>query len=106
MYTPIELDKVRNFRYGMRALSLVERKFGRNISKIDFKNLTIKEIMTLLWAGLMHEDRDLTPESLMDILDDNNVKLDTVIKTMGKALQDAFGEGEETEQKKVKAAEE
>ena len=40
MYTPIELDKVRNFKYGMKAISLVEKKFKKPISKVDMNNFS------------------------------------------------------------------
>lgn len=95
MYTPITLDKSRNFRYGMKALSLVEKKFKKNLAAIDFNNLTIEETMTIIWAGLVHEDKDLTPEKLIDIIDDNNIKLETLVKAMGEAINNAFGQAPE-----------
>ena len=34
-YYPIELDKARNLKYGMKAISLVEKKFKKPIMKIE-----------------------------------------------------------------------
>jgi hypothetical protein len=103
MYTPIKLDKTRNFRYGMKALNLIEKKFNKNIASIDFENLTIEGTMTIIWAGLVHEDKDLTPEALIDIIDNNGIKLETIVTAMSEALQDAFGPDEVKEPKNTKA---
>jgi len=43
MYTPIELDKIRNLRYGMKAISQFEKILGKNLAKIDMENLTMEE---------------------------------------------------------------
>lgn len=97
-YYPIQLDKSRNFRYGMKALSLIEKKFKKNLSAIDFGNLTIDETMTIVWAGLVHEDRDLTVERLIDIIDENDIKFMSIIEAMNEAITGAFGtNGESTE---------
>lgn len=93
-YYPVQLDKTRNFKYGMKAISLVEKKFKKPMSKIDMDDLTMEEMATLLWAGLVHEERELTPDKVMDLVDDySNVV--TVAKIMGEAITDAFGAGEE-----------
>lgn len=95
-YYPIQLDKVRNFRYGMKAISLIEKKFKKPISKIDMENLTMEEAAIMIWAGLQHEDRDLTPDKVMDLVDEHS-NLQTVIETMGEAFQGAFGTGGDSE---------
>lgn len=93
-YYPVQLDKTRNFKYGMKAISLVEKKFKKPMSKIDMDDLTMEEMAILLWAGLVHEERALTPDKVMDLVDDySNVV--TVSKIMGEAISDAFGTGEE-----------
>jgi len=92
-YTPIELDKVRNFRYGMRAISLIEKKFKKPVSKIDMDSLTMEETATIIWAGLQHEDSNLTPDKVMDLIDEHSNLL-TVMKAMNEAFQGAFGVGE------------
>lgn len=94
MYTPIELDKVRNFRYGMKAISLVEKKMACNMSKIDFENLTMEDTSVLLWAGLVHEDKDLTPGKVMDLIDEYS-NITEAAKIMGEALTVAFGDKKE-----------
>lgn len=98
MFTPINLDKSRNFRYGMKALSLIEKKFKKNLSSIDFENLTIDETMTIIWAGLVHEDRELTTDKLIDTIDASGIKFDVIVKAMSEAISDAFGSSEGTDE--------
>jgi hypothetical protein len=90
MFTPIKLDKVRNFRYGMKAISLIEKALNTSVSKLDFDNLTMDDTATIVWAGLVHEDKDLTPEKVMDLIDDHS-DIQTAIETMGKAFNESFG---------------
>jgi len=99
-YYPIKLDKVRNFRYGMRAIDLIEKKYGKPIMEIDGISdgkITMEDYATLMWAGLVHEDKELTPERVMDLVDEySNIR--EVSKVMWKALNDVFrADEEETE---------
>lgn len=103
MYYPIQLDKARNFKYGMRAISLIEKKFKKPVAKIDMDNLTMEEAATLIWAGLQHEERKLTPDKVMDLVDDYS-DITTVLNAMGEAFQGAFGTKEE-DQKEEEPAE-
>jgi hypothetical protein len=90
MYTPIELDKVRNFRYGMKAVSLIEKSLGKSVSKLDFDNLTMEDTATIMWAGLVHEDKELTPDKVMNLIDDHS-NIQSAVEIMGKAFDEAFG---------------
>lgn len=98
MYTPIELDKTRNFRYGMKAMSYIEKKLKKPIAKIDLDNLTMEDTAIVICAGLMHEDKKLTPDKVMDLVDEKGNFLE-VINAMGKAFNDAFGVEEAIEEK-------
>ena len=98
MYTPIELDKARNFKYGMKAISLVEKKFKKPISKVDMNNLTMEETATIIWAGLVHEDKNLTSDRVMDIVDNSKLTVTEVFETAGEALNKAFNGEEEVEE--------
>ena len=90
MYTPVEMDKVRNFRFGMRAVDFIEKKFKKPISKVDFENLTMSETATVILAGLIHEDRELTEEKVMDLIDEKG-NLEEVLSAMGEAMQQLGG---------------
>lgn len=93
-YTPVELDKVRNFRYGMKAISLVEKKLKKPFSKIDMDNLTMEDTAIIIWAGLVHEDKSLTPDKVMDLIDEKG-NLQQVMQVMSEAMSAAFGGKEE-----------
>jgi hypothetical protein len=90
MFTPIQLDKSRNLRYGMKAISTIEKALKTSVSKMDFDNLTMEDTATIIWAGLVHEDNELTPDKVMDLIDDHS-DIQTAIETMGKAFNEAFG---------------
>lgn len=96
MYYPIQLDKVRNFRYGMKAISIIEKKFKKPIAKVDFDNLTMEDTATIIWAGLVHEDKNLTVEKVMDLIDEKG-NLQQVMQVMSEAVNIAFGGGKEEE---------
>lgn len=89
-YHPIELDKTRNFRFGMRAFDLIEKKLKKPIAQIDPDNVTMQEVATIMWAGLAHEDKDLTPAKAMDLVDDHSDVI-TAMAVMWKAFAAAFG---------------
>lgn len=56
----IELDKPRNIRLNTNALVKVEEVTGRPIASLLPGTVGIREIRAFLWAGLIHEDRELT----------------------------------------------
>lgn len=95
-YYPIQLDKSRNFKYGMRALDRIEKKFKKPVAKLDMENMTMEETATLLWAGLVHEDRELTPDKVMDLVDEYS-DMATVLEVMGEAFDGAFGNDKTTD---------
>lgn len=93
-FVPIELDKTRNIRFGMVALMKVEKKLGKSFSKINFDEITYDEVANILWAGLVHEDPELTPDKLAELIDEySNVQ--TAITLMGEAMTEAFGKNDQ-----------
>lgn len=101
MYTPIELDKIRNFRYGMKAIDYIEKKFKKPIGKINLEELTMEQTATIICAGLVHEDSKLTPAKVMDLIDDKG-NLQEVLEVMAKAFGESFNGGEEINEGKNK----
>lgn len=92
MYTPVNMDKVRNLRFGMKAVSFIEKKFGKPISQVDFENMTMEETATIILAGLIHEDNSLDEDKIMDIIDEKG-NLEEVLLAMGKAMKQLGGKG-------------
>lgn len=93
-YVPVQLDKSRNFRYGMVATSLIEETLGVKINKLDIENLSMKETATIMWAGLVHEDAELSPDKVMSLIDDHS-DLPTVSEAMAKAFEIGFSGGKD-----------
>lgn len=93
-YTPIQLDKIRNFRYGMKAISMIEKKLKTTVSKMDFDSLSMEDTATVIWAGLVHEDKNLTPDKVMDLVDEHS-NIQTVVEAMGEAFSGAFSNNAE-----------
>ncbi|HOA79962.1 MAG TPA: hypothetical protein PKK61_02715 [Defluviitaleaceae bacterium] len=102
-YTPIELDKVRNLKYEYEDLSLAEETLDMSINEILNKaqrgKMRIKEIFTLLWAGLVHEDNQLTVKKLMQIVKEYS-DIDSVSFKIGEALAKSFGSREDDKNEK------
>lgn len=90
---PIELDKPRNFKFGMRALSLIEKKLKLKIAYFNPEELTIEQTAIVIWAGLQHEDKDLTPDKVLDLIDEHSSYTETMV-ALSKALTLAMA-GEE-----------
>ena len=86
----IELDKPRTLRYGMNALIKIEELTGKNLAKLDLDNISIKDLRTIVYAGLFHEDKDLTPEKCADLIDEYS-SITTVAEKLGEAMTLAFG---------------
>lgn len=84
-YIPYKLDKIRNLRYGMLALSMIEETTGRSLSAWDLNNVSIRDLGVLVWAGLYHEDKELTPESVMELIDEHS-SIDEAGEVAGKAI--------------------
>lgn len=81
----IKLDRERNFKYGVKSISLIERNLNTPIAKFDISNLTIYDTAVFIWAGLIHEDPELTPDMVLDLIDDHSELL-TVTEIATKAM--------------------
>jgi len=92
MFTPIHLDKTRNFRYGMVALDRIEESLGVSVTALDLDSLTMKQAAIIVWAGLVHEDKELTPLRVMELIDEHS-NLTDALGTMAKAFEKSFSGG-------------
>jgi len=85
-----ELDRPRTLRYGMNALAKIEDITGKSLMALDLKNVGVKDLLAIVYAGLYHEDKDLTIEAVGDLIDEYS-DLNEVADKVGKALTEAFG---------------
>ena len=86
----IELDKPRTLRYGLNALVTIEEQIGKPLTGLDFNNVSVKDLRAILYAGLFHEDNDLTPQKVADLVDEHS-DIETVSIKLGEAMTLAFG---------------
>ena len=59
----IELGRPRRLRFDVNALADAEERLGMGLGRIMQQEASFALLRVLLWAGLKHEDRRLTPEA-------------------------------------------
>ena len=98
----INLDRPRTIRYGVNALAKIEDLTGKSLAALDLKNVRIKDLLAIIYAGLCHEDSTLTLDQVGDLIDEYTT-LPEISEKIGEAMTLAFGKAESN---KAKAAEE
>jgi len=68
---PIELDKPRNLKFTLNSMVLFEKHTGKRFNQLE-GGLSMEELRIMLWACLLHEDPDLTPEQVGDMIHAGN----------------------------------
>ena len=91
-YVEIELDKPRKLRFTLNALSEIEDKLGVSFTEIGevLKKPKMKDLLVVLWAGLIHEDEDLTIKEVGNMIDISDLEM--VSEKLGEAFAAATGE--------------
>ncbi len=87
----MKLDKERILKYRFRSIKLLEEKFKVPFGQLDqvfsdTAKLSVDDIITLIWAGLIHEDKDLTHEQVFDMLDASDYSFMDVINLFAKGF--------------------
>lgn len=81
----IQTDKERHIKFGMNAFIRLERELGRPMTQLG-DELSMEDLRTMFWIGLLWEDKKLTPDKVGDLMD-------VVIEAEGLAfLSNALGE--------------
>lgn len=92
----IELDRPRRLRYDLSALADIEEMLGvDSLQQFFDQPLNFRTIRTILWAGLVHEDAQLTVADVGRMVDGENYR--EVYETTLKALMSAFPSANGTE---------
>ncbi|MGG3561651.1 hypothetical protein ABES03_08605 [Neobacillus rhizosphaerae] len=73
-FVKIELDKARHLRYTMNALAEIEDQLGVPLAELQNVKMTMKNVRVILWAGLIHEDKELTQEDVGEMVDLGNME--------------------------------
>jgi len=85
-----QLDTPRTLRYGMNALAKIEDITGKSLMSLDLNSVGVKDLLAIIYAGLYHEDKTLTIETVGDLIDEYS-NLQEVADKVGEALTEAFG---------------
>ena len=70
----IELDKTRQIRFTLNALAELEDKLGVSLTELEGLNMGVKQIRTFLWAGLLHEEPELSEQAVGNMVDFDNIE--------------------------------
>lgn len=83
----VELDKTRNLKFTLNALIIAESITGKKLADMGTDNeaFDLTFLRAMLYAGLVWEDKDLTIESVGDLIDMDN--MEGVTEKLGEAMQ-------------------
>lgn len=104
----------RILRYNARALDRLETETGLSLGQIQTRVAmgAFKHSVTLIWVGLLHAEKELERDTVLDWLDDLE-ELEPLVNSAADALALAFGnplpselqqEGEESQGKETAAS--
>jgi hypothetical protein len=92
----VELDKKRTLMFDLNSFAEIEEKYGSFDDAIaQLEKGSVKALRTLLWAGLIHEDENLTEKQVGSMLD--MTKMQEVSQTLVAAIGDNVPEAEPEE---------
>lgn len=68
---PIRLDRTRTLRMCFQALEAMERELGAEWSAmVNHSSVSIRHLVVMLWAALLHEDPQLELKSVSALVDE------------------------------------
>jgi SUMO ligase MMS21 Smc5/6 complex component len=83
-------DKAVEFKFGIKAQKEIEDAFDINISKMDFENLRIDDIITIFYC-CMKDKNDIRKNDLLELLDEQyNIK--ELSEILEKLFKEATGD--------------
>jgi len=100
----ITLDKERHLRLTLKGMVEFEKLTGGNLLKgFDFNALTLEDSAALVWACLIHEDKELTFDDVLCMIDMSN--LTVVMESLMQCIVQSMPEVEKSETSKSPLAE-
>jgi predicted nucleotide-binding protein (sugar kinase/HSP70/actin superfamily) len=90
-------DDYRNmlYAYGHKALKMLSKLTGKPISNMDIEHFGVEDIEKIMFAGLKADDPSLELKDMENLLD--TAQYGYIVKTMGEAINAAFGGNEKNE---------
>lgn len=93
---PVQLDKARVLRYDNRAFCRLEEEtdktFVEHFEEVRRRS-SLLSVSALVWAGLVHNNPDLTREEVQEMID--LARMEEIVEAAGEAI--ALARGEEPE---------
>jgi len=87
----VTLDKERHLRLPLKGMLEFEQITGRSLLKsFNLKDLSLKDCAALIWACLLHEDKDLTYDDVLLMVDADNITV--VMEAVTKCMSQSFPE--------------
>jgi hypothetical protein len=86
----VMLDKERTLRLTHNNIIKAERELGFPLLQLSDK-FGFEAVRALVWAGLLHEDKDLTPDDAGDLMDLGD--FEDISEKVSEALQLVFQKG-------------
>lgn len=74
----------RHLYYNLNSLEIIEDLTGSTLDKVT-KNISMKTLKALVYAGLVHEDKDLTVEAVGEMIGFEDIQV------VSEAIGQAFG---------------
>lgn len=90
----LKLDRNRKVRMDLGALEDAEDLSGYNFLARGFDGLSAKALKALVWASCKHEDPELTPEKVRELVHGGNFA--EVVEVMARAYAQAMPEPKAT----------
>ena len=74
----------RHLHYNLNSLEIIEDLTGSTLDKVT-QNISMKTLKILVYAGLIHEDKDLTVEAVGEMIGFDDIQV------VSEAIGQAFG---------------
>jgi hypothetical protein len=70
----LDLDKKRHLRLTMKGMIEFEKLTGKSMLRgVTFNELSLEECAALAWACMIHEDKELTYDDVLYMIDLSNI---------------------------------
>lgn len=87
-------DKEFTLHYGQNAICALEDELDEGITSIytrlQKEHVKLKDFRAILWAGLLKDNRDLTPDEVGDLCDDARVRITAILPDCVEELNESF----------------
>lgn len=90
-YVEVTLDKKRRLKFDLNALSELEDALGKPVTQLNDGTVGMRELRAMVWAGLLHEDPDLTLRDTGELIDLE--RIEEITEKVTEALTAAFPQG-------------